>query len=262
MSSKAYELRLKEYYNKFNEDKRLGRRHGQVEFSTSMHYILEYLKEFHDPKILDIGAGTGRYSIALHNLGYDVEAVELFKCNLNVLKDKCPEIKSFQGNALDLGFIKDNSYNLTLLFGPMYHLHSLEDCLQALNEAKRVTKPNGIIMVAYVMNDYGIITRIFKEGHYEELNEVDSQYHIKADEHQLYHMVRIDDINQYNQLAQLERIKIIACDGQADYMRDTLNHMSEEEFEIFLDYHLKTCERYELLGASSHTLDILRNSGY
>ena len=32
--------------------------------------------------VLDIGAGTGRYSIALYEEGYDVTAVELFKCNV------------------------------------------------------------------------------------------------------------------------------------------------------------------------------------
>ena len=57
---------LEEYYNKFNEEKRLNSRHGNVEFVTSMHYIhealgkLEKTRERVDIKILDIGAGTGR----------------------------------------------------------------------------------------------------------------------------------------------------------------------------------------------------------
>ena len=36
---------LEEYYNKFNEDKRLDSRHGRVEFQTSMHYIHKYLDQ-------------------------------------------------------------------------------------------------------------------------------------------------------------------------------------------------------------------------
>ena len=75
---------LEEYYNKFNEDKRLDSRHGRVEFQTSMHYIHKYLdqiaeetgKNRREIRILDIGAGTGRYSIALAEEGYDVTAVE------------------------------------------------------------------------------------------------------------------------------------------------------------------------------------------
>ena len=77
---------LEKYYNKFNEDKRLTRRHGNVEFITSMKYIQKYLEKIPDAKILDVGAGTGRYSIALAEEGYDVTAVELVKYNLGILK--------------------------------------------------------------------------------------------------------------------------------------------------------------------------------
>lgn len=99
---------LEEYYNKFNEDKRLDSRHGRVEFQTSMHYIHKYLdqiaeetgKNRREIRILDIGAGTGRYSIALAEEGYDVTAVELVKHNLGRLKQKCSLVKAYQGNAL------------------------------------------------------------------------------------------------------------------------------------------------------------------
>ena len=56
---------LEQYYNKFNEEKRLDSRHGKVEFITSMKYIHEYLGGDTTKKILDIGAGTGKYSVAL-----------------------------------------------------------------------------------------------------------------------------------------------------------------------------------------------------
>ena len=58
---------LELYYNKFNEEKRLDSRHGQVEFITSMKYIHKYIPADRTPsevKILDVGAGTGRYSIS------------------------------------------------------------------------------------------------------------------------------------------------------------------------------------------------------
>ncbi len=77
---------LEAHYNKFNEDKRLQRRHGQVEYITSMKYIHDCLAPMDRPKILDIGAGTGRYSVALAGEGYDVTAVELVRYNLGVLK--------------------------------------------------------------------------------------------------------------------------------------------------------------------------------
>ena len=88
------EENLIKYYNKFNEDKRLNSRHGQVEFITSMKYIHKYLKTKKNPKIIDVGAGTGKYSITLHNEGYDVTAVELVKQNVVDMKRANPNIKS------------------------------------------------------------------------------------------------------------------------------------------------------------------------
>ena len=71
---------LEKYYNKFNEEHRLTTRHGIVEFTTTLKYIHDFLPKDKDSsqiKILDIGAGTGRYSVSLVNEGYDVTAVEL-----------------------------------------------------------------------------------------------------------------------------------------------------------------------------------------
>ena len=98
------------YYNKFNEEKRLSSRHGQIEFITSMKYIHEYIpndRKKEEVKILDIGAGTGRYSVALAEEGFDVTAVELVKYNLGILKKKNSSVKAMQGNALKLSKLPD-----------------------------------------------------------------------------------------------------------------------------------------------------------
>lgn len=253
---------LEKYYNKFCEEKRLTRRHGNVEFITSMKYIHKYLEDMGHAKILDVGAGTGRYSVALAEEGYDVTAVELVKYNLGILKSKGSSVKAYQGTALNLSRFEDNSFDLTLVFGPMYHLYTVEDKVKALNEAKRVTKQGGIILVAYCMNEYSILTYGFKENHICESlrkGKVNEDFHVVAEAEDLYDYMRIEDINQVNQTAGgLERIQIISADGPANYMRTILNAMDEETYQTFIEYHLSTCERPDLLGASAHTLDILR----
>lgn len=254
---------LEKHYNKFNEDKRLTRRHGQVEYITSMKYIHHYLKEMDNPKILDVGAGTGRYSVVLAEEGYDVTAVELVKYNLGILKSKGSTVKAMQGNAMNLKKLDDESFDMTLVFGPMYHLYNHDDKLKALNEAKRVTKKGGIILVAYIMNEYSVITYCFKQNHIKECIEngkLTNDFHCISEDEDLYDYVRLEDIGRLNDDAGLERIKIISADGPADYIRSVLNDMDEETFELFVEYHLATCERPELLGACAHTIDILRKN--
>lgn len=293
--------KLEQYYNKFHEEHRLETRHGFVEFNTSMKFIHEAIErvssgtgatsasapyqasktshtasalshtasalshpETSSPsqiKILDIGAGTGRYSIALSREGFDVTAVELVKHNLEILRAKHENVKTWQGDARDLHFLDDDTFDLTLVFGPMYHLHGQEEKIKALCEAKRVTKNGGIILVAYVMNEYSVISYCFKEHKWAEVAQkggLSADFHITATEDDLYDYVRISDIDRLNKAAGLLRIKIISADGAADFMRRELNEMSEEEFKAFCDFQLTICERADLVGAGSHTVDILR----
>ncbi len=253
--------KLDEYYNKFNEDKRLTRRHGIVEYQTSMKYIHDYIPEGSRLKIIDIGAGTGRYSIPLSKEGHEVTAVEPAAPNLGKLKAKKSDVRAFRGSAVDLKKFPDNTYDLTILFGPMYHLISHEDKLKALKEAGRVTKPDGVIFVAYCMNEYSVLTYGFKEHHLLECMDsgrISPNFLCTPEKDELYDYVRMEEIDRLNREAGLVRLKIISADGPANYMRTMLNHLSEEEFNLFLQYHLATCERPELVGAGAHTVDILR----
>lgn len=257
------EENLIKYYNKFNEDKRLETKHGQVEFLTAMKYLHNYLSKYKNPKIIDIGAGTGKYSIELSNEGYDVTAVELVKHNLRVIEEKNRNIKTIQGNAINLKKIKDNSYDITILFGPMYHLISIEEKVKALSEAKRITKKNGLIFISYCMNEYAVITHGFIDNYISESindNLIDKTFKITPKSDDLYSFVRIEDINYLKNELGLKRIKILSQDGPTEYLKKTINKMNKDQFQIYLNYHFSICERKELLGAGRHILDILKKN--
>lgn len=259
---------LEKYYGKFKEDHRLTTRHGIVEFTVSMKYVHECIEMVRNGRgngavrLLDVGAGTGRYSVALSREGFDVTAVELVAHNLDILRSKHEKVKSWQGNAMNLHFLDDESFDVTLLFGPMYHLHTDDDKLAALAEAKRVTKTGGFILVAYLMNEYAVLTYCFREGNIKKVLEKGSltqDFHtITNDSDDLYSYTRTEDMSRLNAMAGLEREKIFAPDGAADYLRRELNALDEESFARFIDYQMSICERADLLGASSHTVDILR----
>ena len=71
-----------------------------------------------------------------------------------------------QGNAIDLSAYEDDSYDIVLLFGPLYHLHKHEDRLQCITEAKRVCKPDGAIFFAVINNDMVVLTEMDYDPHW------------------------------------------------------------------------------------------------
>ena len=250
---------IEKHYNKHPEDLRLLRRHGIVEFETTMHHLRRFLKP--GMQLLDIGAGTGRYTSALMAEGYDVKAVELVKRNIQVFLDREPTADVVQCDARNMPFIPTASADVTLLLGPLYHLIGDEEKLKALTEAKRVTKPDGLIFVAYLMNEYSILSYCFDEDRIGGLlgkGVVDREFHIKAEADELYDYVRIDDINRLDAAAGLERVTIFSPDGAADYMRTRLNRMSDETFSLFIEYQKIVSERSDLIGAGSHVVDVVR----
>ena len=254
---------LEEYYNSFNEEERLLSRHGQVEYLTTMKYIHQYLEGMTNPEILEVGAGTGRYSVTLAKEGYRVTAVELIARNLEILRSKLDgtePITAMQGNALDLSALPDHAYDMTMLLGPMYHLYTLEDKLQAMREAIRVTKPDGYILVAYCMNEAAVIGYGFVRNHAKELRKslVTPDWHCISEPKELFELVRTEDIDSLDAEFPVERLGLVATDGASHYLRECIDAMDDEVFDLWLDYHFSVCERQDLVGASNHTLDILR----
>ena len=255
---------LEDYYNRYDEDGRLLSRHGQVEYLTTMKYIRACLEGISEPNILEVGAGTGRYSVTLAKQGYRVTAVELTAHNLELLKaklDGSEPLAAMQGNATDLSALPDGAYDLTMLLGPMYHLYTREDKLKALIEAVRVTRPGGYILVAYCMNEPTVIQYVFGKNKLSEvmdLNMVTPDWHCVSEPKDLFEMVRTEEIAALDAEVPVKRVKLVATDGATNYMRDCIDAMDNDTFAKWMDYHFTICERPDLIGASHHTLDIVR----
>jgi len=218
-----------------------------------MKYIHDFLptQDKHLFKIADIGAGTGRYSVALAKEGFDVTAVELVKHNLEILESKHEHVKCWPGNALDLSFLPDETFDATILFGPLYHLHKEEEKLTALKEARRITKKGGKIFAAYLLNEYSILSYCFAQNRILELiksGNVSEDFHIAPKENELYDYVRLEDIDRLNKMGGIKRIKIFSPDGPADFMRKELNSMTEEAYiksqkQRYLERNIRNTKR-------------------
>ena len=254
---------LTQFYGNYDEDNRLNTRYGMVEFLTTMRYIEKYLRP--GMRILEIGAATGRYSHFLARQGYRVDAVELIDHNIEIFKRNTvpsENITITQGNAKDLQGFGDNTYDITLLLGPMYHLFTEEEKLQALSEAIRVTKKGGIVFSAYCMGDASVLMYGFGKGKIHEIMEkcmIDPvTFKTFSQPWDLFELHRKEDIDALRSHFPVTQLHFLATDGYANHMRQTMSEMDEDTFRLFMQYHFATCERPDMIGYSNHTLDIFR----
>ena len=255
---------IETFYNKYNEEKRLLRPYGRVEYLTTMKYIHDFIGNRQALKIIDIGCATGRYAIPLAEEGHEITGVDLVNYHLGILRQKAERlglnnITAKKGDALNLSKYPESAYDIVLNLGPMYHLFSEEDKVKALSECYRLLKPGGTMFTAYCLNEFGVILYAFREGKLKESLEkgkLDESFHIRNDITDLFSFDRTEDIERYNTAAGVKRIKIVSADGPTNYMRELVTQMDEETFEGFMRFHLSTCERGDLLGAGNHALDI------
>lgn len=254
---------LTEYYSSYNEEGRLQSKHGSVEFLTTMRYVKKYLKP--GMKVLEIGAATGRYSHTLAREGYEVDAVELVQHNIDIFRQNTQpgeKVRIFQGNAKNLKMLEDNTYDITLLLGPMYHLFTVEEQKQALSEAIRVTKRGGVIFAAYCGNEATMIQYCFGRGMLREKRYQDLvdpvTFKASSDPAELFQLYRKEDIDALMAAFPVRRLHYVGTDMATNYMRAVIDEMEEELFQMYLRYHFVICERADLVGASHHILDIFR----
>ena len=254
-----------EYYNSYNEDNRLKSKTHLPEYLITMKYIKKYLTP--NSKILEIGAGTGRYSIALADMGYDVTSVELVPHNIEILKSKIKaehKIKVFEGNACDLSFIEDNTYDIVLLLGPMYHLFNDIDKHKALSEAIRVTKKGGVIYSAYCNNDTVIYKMFYKKRILDYIDKglIDDNYnfkmHVKVDE--IFALYRKSDIDKLMKNYDVTRLHFVGVDMLSYLYSNKLNLLNKKEFEEYIKFLSVICEREDLVGFSQHMLDVFKKN--
>lgn len=254
---------LSKFYGSYDEEGRLLSKHGSVEYLTTMRYIEKYLRP--GMRILEIGAATGRYSHALAQRGYQVDAVELIPHNIEIFKEKTApgeNVTIRQGNAKNLEFFADDTFDITLLLGPMYHLFTKEEQTQALTEAIRVTKPGGIIFAAYCGNEATMIQYCFGRGMIREKRYRDLidpvTFKAASDPAELFELYRKEDIDALMAELHVERLHYVGTDLATNYMRATIDEMEDELFDLYLQYHFAICERDDLVGASHHILDVFR----
>lgn len=179
----------------------------------------------------------------------------------NKLADTSLNMEAVQGNALDLRRYEDATYDSILCLGPIYHLTKEEDRIECIKECLRVLKPGGFIAVAYISR-FAHFADMIKRNK-EDINDMGLQNIVKTgvesnNPDACFYFSTYDDIEKLMSNNKIQRTIHIATDGIADMLRDSINTLTDEEFDLWMRYHLDTCENPNLIGYSKHCLYIGR----
>ena len=139
---------LNDFYNKASEETRLEKGMGIFEFERIKELIEEHISK-PNATIVDVGGGTGKYAEWLAKNAHNVHLIEPVLKHIKLAEKRAKKLKNpfsvTVGEAKNLPF-KNNSADLVILHGPLYHLQKREDRISAIIEAKRVVKKGGIIL--------------------------------------------------------------------------------------------------------------------
>ena len=225
-------------YMEYDEDSRLVKdRAHNIEDLTTLRYIQKFLKP--GAKILEVGAGTGRYSLALAKMGYNVVATDLTPNHVEIMKRKSKRLKNFRcmvADSMDLSMFKDNSFDMILNLGPMYHLFNLKDKKQAINETLRVAKKNAICMFAYLSHASLITGYALCAGRKNVVTRMvslmDKTGRIKDTPEEVFVSFYIEDFKKLFARTNTTYITNVATDGIAPAMGEWIEQLSKKRLSI------------------------------
>ncbi|HUT18369.1 MAG TPA: methyltransferase domain-containing protein [Anaerolineae bacterium] len=126
----------------------------RTEFAVTMRALRDYLPP-PPARVLDCGGGPGRFAIALSGMGYAVTLFDLSVESLCLARERAAEagfeIEAYaHGTATDLSRYPEGAFDAVLMMGPLYHLLEASSRRRALEEARRVLTPGGVLFAAFI----------------------------------------------------------------------------------------------------------------
>lgn len=257
---------IDEYYEGYDEETRLIKDNAhKTEFITTTYFLDKRIKD--KVKILEVGAGTGRYSFYYAKRGHDVTAMDIVDKNIETMKQKLESIdyKSNinieKGDARDLSKYDDNSFDVVLCLGPLYHLTRHEDRVRCIEECLRVLKRGGTLAIAYINRYAAYAVHIGRDKKYINDDGMKNIYKHGleyGDDRDCFYYTTYKEIEGLMDGFKVRKINHIGTDGIVHMIRDNINSLDEDEFDKWLEYHLMTCEYSSIIGYSLHGLYLCR----
>lgn len=256
--------RVEDFYNRHAAEEWGRLERHRTEFAVTLRAL-----EMHLPsppgRILDVGGGPGRYSIALAKLGYEVILADLSSSAMELAAVKAAEAgvslaATIYADARDLEGIADSDFDGVLLMGPLYHLLSREDRLAAACEAGRVVKPGGQVFAAFVTRFAPFRTAAVEDPAWliENSDYAEEMYaggvHDRGLKFPNAYFAHPEEIEPLMREAGFSTLMLLGCEGIVAGHEDKINQLRGESWERWVDFNFRLGQEPSLFGAADHLL--------
>ena len=260
---------IKNFYESYNEDGRLTRH--DLEFARSKEIISRYLTS-DKMNIADIGGASGVYSFWLASLGHDVHLLDLTPKHIDQAKVKAESLglhlsEYLCADARQLPY-DNESFDIVLEMGPLYHLQNRDDRIAVLRESYRVLK-DGCFVICAVISRYASMIDGFKfsfakDKDFREIlaNDIKTGCHNNPMNIPNYFTTAYfhtpDEIKTEQEDSGFSEVELIAVEGIANAL-NTDELCRDPDIAPYLHEYLKKTESIpELLGVSGHIIAVGR----
>ncbi len=249
------------------EDSRLERH--QLEYDLTWRYMTRYLPP--SGSILEIGAATGRYTLALCRLGYSVTAVDLSAALLELCRRRLAaerlhgQARLVVADARDLHAVPDTAFDAVLLMGPLYHLVLEEDRRQAVREATDRLRSEGVLFSTFLsrLGVLGDLMRRVPEW-IERADEVRSLLAIgrRPDDAPpggfRGYFARVSEIRELHETLGIQTVVLAGVEPAISADDESYNKLQAPHRDLWLDLLFEVSSDEMTVGASRHLLYVGR----
>lgn len=258
---------IQDFYQSYNENGRIERH--PLEFIRTKDIILRNLPK-KSIKIIDLCGASGHYAYWLAEMGHEVHLMDLSPKHIDEAKNNRKkynaELASITcGDARSLKF-ENESFDMVLLMGALYHLQEINDRIQCLKEVYRILKKDGIAILSYIsrfaaMLD-GFTKGLIDDPLYCDIvnNDIFTGKHNNQDnKHKYFTNAYMHSTNEiYNELlaTNFKNILHYAVEGFGSMINCNEYINDKDKLKKLLNYLRITEQNMELIGISHHQLVI------
>lgn len=229
------------------------------------HYTKKFITKYisSDNSVIELGCGTGHYGLFLADKCKSYLGIDISRENINVFKSKIVEknlsnVQAEVGDATKLSVV-NNTYDVVLVLGPMYHLPPDEREL-VFEESKRICKKDGIIAYAYINKVGAYLTGCFMAPNMYPSVKVNEFVLNKGndDTHpDVFFLTMPEDMEKTAKNHGLNILENVGIDFA--FSSNIINAMSEEQLKAWMVLSDFMSVSTSCTGVSNHALLICRN---